>query len=122
MDLLLQQCEQDASCHKAFPQIRDDWTERARAIGTRAGARGIFAPDEKSAAATVEIQRDIFAEKIRNWMYGQDQREHIPFIIHQAAHGDFAPFLREAIAPSIPDFIADGMYLSRDLRGRRSVH
>src|SRR5439155_456395 len=26
MDLLLQQCEQDAQCHAAFPQIGDDWT------------------------------------------------------------------------------------------------
>jgi pimeloyl-ACP methyl ester carboxylesterase len=60
----------------------------------------------------VEIQRDIFAEKIRNWMYGQDKARKIPFIVHEAAQGDFTPFLHEAIAPGIPDFIADGMYLS----------
>ena len=33
-------------------------------------------------------------------------------IVHHAADGDFVPFLRQAIAPSIPDFLADGMYLS----------
>jgi pimeloyl-ACP methyl ester carboxylesterase len=33
-------------------------------------------------------------------------------MVHRAATGDFAPFLQEAIKPSIPDFIADGMYLS----------
>ena len=43
-------------------------------------------------------------------MYGRDQASRIPLIIHHAAQGDFGPFLREAIRPSIPDFIADGMY------------
>ena len=60
----------------------------------------------------LEVQRGVFAEKIRTWMYGRDQASRIPLIIHQAAHGDFGPFLRMAIGPSIPDFIADGMYLS----------
>src|SRR5437868_13856936 len=45
-------------------------------------------------------------------MYGREQASRIPLIIHQAARGDFGPFLREAIGPSIPDFVADGMYLS----------
>jgi pimeloyl-ACP methyl ester carboxylesterase len=40
------------------------------------------------------------------------RRAAFPLIVHHAAQGDFAPFLREAIRPSIPDFIADGMYLS----------
>ena len=59
----------------------------------------------------MEIQRDIFAEKIRTWLYGQDKARKIPFIVHRAAQGDFAPFLHAAISSSIADFIADGMYL-----------
>ena len=45
-------------------------------------------------------------------MYGRDKAARIPLIVHQAAAGDFTPFLQQAIAPSIPDFVADGMYLS----------
>ena len=45
-------------------------------------------------------------------MYDRDQAARIPMIIHHAAEGDFAPFLQQAIAPSIPDFLADGLYLS----------
>ena len=45
-------------------------------------------------------------------MYGRDTGARIPLIIHYAAEGDFAPFLQQAIGPSIPDFVADGMYLS----------
>ena len=111
MDLLLQECERDAQCHQAFPQIRDDWTNVLAQL-ERAPARVEYSPENKSAATTVEIQRDIFAEKIRNWMYSRDSASRIPLIVHQAAHGDWAPFLRDAISPSIPDFIADGMYLS----------
>jgi pimeloyl-ACP methyl ester carboxylesterase len=110
MDLLLQQCEKDAHCQQAFPQIRDDWANLLAQLG-RAPARVEYSPPDKSAATTVEIQRGVFAEKIREWMYNRDSASRIPLIIHQAAHRDWAPFLRDAISPSIPDFIADGMYL-----------
>jgi pimeloyl-ACP methyl ester carboxylesterase len=111
MELLLQGCERDSTCHQAFPQIRLDWQNLLSQLG-REPARVPYSPDGKKAPVTVEIQRDILAEKIRTWMYGRDKTQRIPFIVHQAAQGDFAPFLQEAIAPSIPDFIADGMYLS----------
>jgi pimeloyl-ACP methyl ester carboxylesterase len=111
MDLLLQQCEQDARCHEAFPQIRDEWTNVLAQL-EREPARVEYSPSDKSGPVMLEVQQGVFAEKIRTWMYGREQASRIPLIIHQAAHGDFGPFLREAIRPSIPDFIADGMYLS----------
>jgi len=111
MDLLLGECEQDAACHTAFPQIRDDWTN-ALAQLEKQPARVEYSPPDKDATTAVEIQRDVFAEKIRSWMYGRDKAARIPLIVHHAADGDFAPFLQQAIGPSIPDFVADGMYLS----------
>jgi pimeloyl-ACP methyl ester carboxylesterase len=112
MDLLLDECERDAACHAAFPQIRDDW-KNVLAQLEKQSARVEYSPHGKSAAlTTVEIQRGVFGEKIRTWMYGRDKAARIPLIVHHAATGDFAPFLRQAIAPSIPDFVADGMYLS----------
>jgi pimeloyl-ACP methyl ester carboxylesterase len=111
MELLLQQCEHNAPCHDAFPQIRDDWTNILAQL-EREPAQVEYSPPDKSDPVMLEVQRGVFAEKIRTWMYGRDQASRIPLIIHQAAHGDFGPFLREAIGPSIPDFIADGMYLS----------
>jgi pimeloyl-ACP methyl ester carboxylesterase len=111
MDLLLGKCEQDAACHAAFPQIRDDW-KNALAQLEKQPARVEYSSDGKAAPTTVEIQRGVFAEKIRTWMYGRDKAALIPMIVHHAAGGDFAPFLQQAIGPSIPDFVADGMYLS----------
>jgi len=111
MDLLLVECERDAGCHAAFPQIRDDW-KNALAQLEKQPERVEYSSDGKAASTTVEIQRGVFAEKIRTWMYGRDKAARIPMIVHHAAGGDFAPFLQQAIGPSIPDFIADGEYLS----------
>jgi pimeloyl-ACP methyl ester carboxylesterase len=111
MDLLLGECEQDTACDAAFPQIRDDWKKVLEQL-QKQPARVEYSPPGKTAPTAVEIQRDIFAEKIRMWMYGRDKAARIPLIVHRAAEGDFAPFLEAAIQPSIPDFIADGMYLS----------
>ncbi|PYL33017.1 MAG: alpha/beta hydrolase [Verrucomicrobia bacterium] len=111
MDLLLSECERDAACHAAFPQIRDDWTYVLAQL-EKQPAHVKYSSDGKTAPTTVEIQRGVFAEKIRTWMYGRDKAARIPMIVHQAAGGDFTPFLKQAIGPSIPDFVADGMYLS----------
>jgi len=112
MDLLLGECERDAACHANFPQIRDDWNNVLAQL-EKQPARVEYSPPGKKAASTrVEIQRGIFAEKIRSWMYDRSKAARIPLIVHHAASGDFAPFLKEAIGPSIPDFVADGMYLS----------
>jgi pimeloyl-ACP methyl ester carboxylesterase len=111
MDLLLTECEKDSACHAAFPKIRDDW-KNVLAQLEKQPARVEYSPPDKSAPTTVEIQRGVFGEKIRSWMYGRDKAARIPLIVHHAATGDFVPFLQQAIAPSIPDFVADGMYLS----------
>jgi pimeloyl-ACP methyl ester carboxylesterase len=111
MDLLLGECKQDARCNTAFPQIRDDW-KNALAQLEKQPARVEYSPPGKSAPTTIEIQRGVFGEKIRSWMYDRDKAARIPLIVHHAASGDFTPFLQQAIAPSIPDFVADGMYLS----------
>ncbi len=111
MDLLLSECEQDSACHAAFPQIRDDWNNVLAQL-EKQPARVEYSPPGKSAPTIVEIQRGVFAEKIRTWMYRRDQAARLPMIVHHAANGDFVPFLQQAVAPSIPDFVADGMYLS----------
>jgi len=111
LDLLLSECEHDAACHAAFPQIREDWKNTLAQL-EKEPARVEYSPPKTRAPTTLRIERDVFAEKIRTWMYGRDKAARIPLIVHHATDGDFAPFLQQAIGPSIPDFVADGMYLS----------
>src|SRR5262245_53902021 len=77
MDLLLTECEKDPACHAAFPQIRDDWKNVLAQLEKQA-ARVEYSPPDKPATTTVEIRRDVFAEKIRSWMYGRDKAARIP--------------------------------------------
>jgi pimeloyl-ACP methyl ester carboxylesterase len=111
MDLLLDECERDAACHTAFPRIHDDWSSVLAQL-VKQSQRVEYSPAGNATPGTVEIQRGVFGEKIRTFMYDRDKAARIPLIVHRAAAGDFAPFLKEAIPPSIPDFIADGAYLS----------
>lgn len=111
MDLLLEECERDTGCHSAFPDIHKDWSNLLADLG-RAPARYSYSLDGKAEPVKLEIQRDIFAEKIRNMLYSADKARKVPLLIHEAAHGNFAPFLHAAVAPGAADFIADGMYLS----------
>ena len=107
----MQQSHQD--CNPAFPQIRRELDGVLARLG-RQPARAVYTLPETGAEATVEIQRGVFAEKLRTQLYAPLGARQVPFIIHWATQGDFAPFLKIAIPTnrSVPDFIADGMYLS----------
>lgn len=113
MYLLLDECAHDQTCNRAFPQLRRE-LKSVLARLERQPARISYTLPETGAEATVEIQRDVFAEKLRGHLYAPSSARQIPFIIHQAAHDDFAPFLKVAIPVnrSAPDFVADGMYMS----------
>jgi pimeloyl-ACP methyl ester carboxylesterase len=109
LDLLLAECAADTACHQAFPEIEREWNELLARLG-RAPARVEYSPD-KGGPVTVEIQRDIFAEKVRTLMYSRVSAARIPLLVHQAANGDFGPFLKETIQERFGP-LADGMYLS----------
>ena len=59
---------------QAFPQLQRDWQEVLERLG-REPARVEYSPPDKSATVTVEIQRDIFAEKLRNRMYSRESAD-----------------------------------------------
>lgn len=111
--LLLDECTADHACNNAFPQLRRELRDVLTRL-KRQPARVRHAVPETGAGVPVEIQRDVFAEKLRSQLYTPSGARQIPFIIHQAARGEFAPFLKLTIPSnrSAPDFIADGMYLS----------
>jgi pimeloyl-ACP methyl ester carboxylesterase len=110
LDLLLAECAAETACHQAFPEIEREWEEVLARLG-REPARVEYSPSDRSGPVTVEIQRDVFAEEIRTLMYSRASAARIPLIVHRAAHGDFGPFLKEAIEERFGP-LADGMYLS----------
>jgi pimeloyl-ACP methyl ester carboxylesterase len=115
MNLLLDECAADAACAQAFPRVREEFVALLDRL-ERQPARANYTLPATKKDLQVEIRRDIFAEVLRSQLYTPLGARRLPFIIHQAAQGDFTPFLRLAIhdAPShdAPPAIADGMYLS----------
>ena len=110
LDLLLAECTADTACHQAFPEIDREWDELLARLG-REPARVEYSPPANSAPVTVQIQRDIFAEKIRTLLYSPAGAAKVPLLVHSAANGDFGPFLKETMQDRFGS-LADGMYLS----------
>lgn len=110
LDLLLAECAADPACHEAFPEIEREWDELLAQLG-RAPARVQYVPGDKSAPVTVEVQRDVFAEKIRTLLYSRAGAARVPLLVHAAAQGDFGPFFKETMQERFGS-LADGMYLS----------
>lgn len=105
---LLDDCDGDPACGGAFPSLRREWSELLERLD--------LAPvhyeyiDSTGAASLVEIRRGPFCEGLRRLLYAVVTQRRIPFIIHEAAHENFKPFL-DAVLPAPGWPIAEGMYL-----------
>ncbi len=91
LELLLEDCSGDSACHGAFPELRREWEELLARL-EREPARVEYSPPDQSGAVTVEIGRDIFAEKLRSTMYSTAGARQIPLIIHHAARATLGRF------------------------------
>jgi pimeloyl-ACP methyl ester carboxylesterase len=110
LDALFFDCQTDASCRGAYPDLRGDWQKLLARLDagpvrvTLAGAGG----EQK----TVEIRRGAFAEAVRGLMSMTSQQRQLPRLIHRAAAGDYAPLV-SALGDG-PSPFAEGLYLAVD--------
>ncbi|MFN2597420.1 MAG: alpha/beta hydrolase [Pyrinomonadaceae bacterium] len=117
MLLLFDECAADKACASSYPRAREEFGEVLGRLA-RQPARVKYALPVSKREAEITIERDVFAEKLRSQMYTPPGQRRLPYVIHRAAAGDFAPFLRMVVheddpaAPPTDPFIADGMYLS----------
>lgn len=98
-------CAADAACTAAYPQLPDDWN----ALLARFDAGPVSLPADD---VEVLVERGPFAESLRALMTTDAGQRRIPGIIHAAARGDFAPFLKAVAPGGGPPMIAEGLYLS----------
>ncbi|MEA2166266.1 MAG: hypothetical protein QOK37_4393 [Thermoanaerobaculia bacterium] len=103
IDLILYECQRDRTCSARYPNLRHEWQSLLHAL------------DEtpvkiETASGTKVLRRGPFAEALRSFLYTAAAQRQLPFLIHAAASGDFAPFL--AILPKGASPFADGLYLS----------
>ena len=115
MELLVAECAADVACHKEYPRLREEFSELLKTL-ERKPVRTRYKPATAATEIEVQIRRDQFAEELRSQLYAPPVARRVPFIIHQAARGNFEPFLKVAIpddpSTKVANIIADGMYLS----------
>lgn len=112
LELLFDDCARDPVAHAAFPHLRQELADLLARLDHEPARVRYVSADGKT-DVPVEINRDIFMEKIRTQLYAPFSARKVPLIIHEAARGNYAPFLAIAIPAdrSVPSFIADGAYL-----------
>lgn len=93
--LLFADCAADEPCRRTFPNLEADLD---RALS-------------RLPAADASVTPELFMEKIRTMMYSPAAARRIPYIISQAAAGDFGPY-RSTAGSNGASMIADGMFLS----------
>ena len=104
---ILDDCDSDPDCGLSFPSLRREWSELLERLDADPAR---VEHVDSTGARWVDIRRRPFCEALRRLMYATPTQRRIPFAIHQAALGDFRPFLDMAFARAGVS-IAEGMYL-----------
>jgi pimeloyl-ACP methyl ester carboxylesterase len=92
LDKLFDACARDAACRKAYPNLRAEFS----ALVARVGAGGIklSLPDPRTAApSTVTMTSARLLGTVHNMLYNPADARRLPFLIHGASEGRWAPFV-----------------------------
>lgn len=95
LGLLFEDCAADPACRTAFPDPAADLGRLAARLDAGKGP----------------MPRELFMEKLRTLMYQPAGARRVPWIVHEAAGGNFEPF-HSNTRPQGPPLLADGMFLS----------
>jgi pimeloyl-ACP methyl ester carboxylesterase len=105
LDRLFDTCAADAACHRAYPDLRAEFA----ALVAKVGASGIklSLPDPRTAAPiTVTMTPARLLGTVHNMLYTPADARRLPFLIHGAFQGRWAPFVaRQNVAN---DFATEG--------------
>ncbi|MBK7091565.1 MAG: alpha/beta fold hydrolase [bacterium] len=112
-DSLFTDCRADSSCNEAFPNLETELRTFVEELRFNPALTTI-ADEYTMEPTTVIIRADVFVEALRSAMYSSSGARQVPWIVHQAVLGNYAPFL-ERMKPEVtgyPPFLAEGAYLS----------
>ena len=112
-DSLFVDCRRDSACNKTFPNLEQE----LRALVTRLRNETVntsYEDPRTKRLQTVNLRADVLVEALRTALYSSSGARQVPWIVQQAAVGNFAPFLDRLIPTDFgyPPFLAEGAYLS----------
>jgi pimeloyl-ACP methyl ester carboxylesterase len=106
MQRILDDCDADPACGGAFPSLRREWGDVLEMLDTGAVVAQYA---DSTGTRGVALQRGPFCEALRQMLVATSMQRMIPRMIHEAATGNFQPFLEAAMRGGFGG--ADGMYL-----------
>jgi pimeloyl-ACP methyl ester carboxylesterase len=110
LDALIDECAAASSCAAAFPGLRAE----AAAVFDRVRQKPVTATVAHPSAGVVErvtLTRNHVAEAVRYLMYSSRGASTVPFVLHRAFDGDYAPIAQFLIRWRASGTF-DGLYLS----------
>lgn len=113
LDKLFAQCAAEPACAAAYPDLAGEHARVLDALDQARGRATIVRPEDKR-SFDITIPRDIFAEQIRFALYSPQIAAAVPYLVHRAAQGDYAPFAQLVMLwePDFRRILAYGMHLS----------
>lgn len=114
IDLLLALCEEDEACAAAYPDLRRELWQVLDRLDREPGRATLDNPLNPGQEITLEVGRGMFAEALRSLLYTVTGSTELPFIVHRAHQGDFAPFFKTTVPwrVFVEKELANGLYLS----------
>jgi pimeloyl-ACP methyl ester carboxylesterase len=105
LDTLFDQCKADPACHKAFPALRAEFASLAQKVGGDGIALELSDP-RTAAPMNLKMTSERFQATVHNILYSPLDSRRLPFLIHSAHLGRWAPFVARRNVAN--DFSADG--------------
>jgi pimeloyl-ACP methyl ester carboxylesterase len=104
LDQLFVQCQRDAACHKAYPNLRAEFDSLA--ARAEAGVKLSIADPRTAQPVTFTMTGPRFLGTVHNILYSPADARRLPFLVHSAYQGRWEPFIaRHNVAG---DFATDG--------------
>lgn len=96
LDRLLADCATAPECRSAFPRLREELGEVLARLD-QAPVRVSLRHPQTSRPVDLSMSRSAFTSGIRGMLYSPLHASLIPFMIHEAAQGDFSPFAASSL-------------------------
>ena len=113
LDRLMANCEADAACSKAYPDLRSR-TEALLGTLEAAPARVQVAHPRTGVPEEVVLSRRAFMAQLFSQLYAPETSSLVPLMLERASRGDWAPFvaLSTGSADSMRRLVSQGLYFA----------
>nr|WP_224362391.1 alpha/beta hydrolase [Hyalangium versicolor] len=113
LDMLFEHCAQDASCAKAFPELRS----RVQAMVEQMGKAPVKVSVQHPLTGVPEeitLSRSAFLQMVFGQLYMPEIATLVPLMLDRATKGDWTPFvaLSQGVSGGMSDAISHGMFFS----------